>query len=193
MTYPKFFDEIETIKIHDELSQVLGAFDDGLIEFTYLDVVKSAGHSCPTVAGIYLMLKEGLKEFSNPKRGEISAYLPDDVKDGVTGVLSNVIAQITGATDVSGFHGLAGDFDRRGLMHFKTDMHASLRLKDKSGKIVDISYNPNKIQADSAMNVLMQKVLTHQADKTEALQFKILWQKRVESILKSPSVVLNIK
>jgi hypothetical protein len=139
------------------------------------------------------MLKEGLKEFYTPQRGEISAYVQDDVGDGVTGVMSNVIAQITGATDVSGFHGLAGAHDRRGLMHFKTDMQASLRLKDKSGKVVDISYNPNKIQADSTMNALMQKVLTHQADKNEALQFKILWQERVEKILKSPSVVINIK
>ncbi|HIP30419.1 MAG TPA: hypothetical protein EYG93_00230, partial [Sulfurospirillum arcachonense] len=63
MIYPKFYDEVETIKITDELSDVLGAFEDGNIEFSYLDVVKSAGHSCPTVAGAFLMLKEGLKRF----------------------------------------------------------------------------------------------------------------------------------
>ena len=73
MDYPKFFNEIETIKLKDELSDFLGTFKDGIVEFSYLDVVKSAGHSCPTVAGAYLMAREGLKalyEDEIPKRGE---------------------------------------------------------------------------------------------------------------------------
>ena len=75
MNYPEFYDKVEKIVIQDELSDVLGAFEDGVIEFSYLDVVKSAGHSCPTVAGAFLMLKEGLKRFDSPKRGEINAIL----------------------------------------------------------------------------------------------------------------------
>ncbi len=55
MTYPEFFKNIETIKLQDDLSLFLGAFEDGIIEFSYLDVVKTAGHSCPTVLGAYLM------------------------------------------------------------------------------------------------------------------------------------------
>lgn len=192
MQYPKFYDEIEKIKIKDELSNVLGAFENGIIEYSYLDVVKSAGHSCPTIAGAYLMLKEGLKQFENPKRGEIDAYLKDDISQGVTGPISNVIAQITGATSTSGFHGLAGKFDRRYLMHFKADINSSMRLKDKSGKIVDINYNPNAILPNPMMNELMQKVMQGKATAEEKVEFGILWQDRVKRILESPQKVITI-
>ena len=63
MNYPNFFTTIETVKVQDPLSQVLGAFNDGVYEFSYLDVVKSAGHSCPTVTGAYLMTLEALKAY----------------------------------------------------------------------------------------------------------------------------------
>ena len=194
MSYPKFFDEIEKIKIVDELANTLGTFKDGVMEFSYIDIVKSAGHSCPTVAGAYLMLKEGLKEFENPKRGEINAYLKDDMSKGVTGVISNVIAQVTGATSKSGFHGLAGKFDRRNLMHFNADIKSSMRLTDKRGeKVVDVTYSPNKVTPDSKMTSLMEKVVSENATKKEQEEFGRLWQERVERILKSPQNVLIIK
>ena len=68
MNYPQFFKTIETIKVQDPLSQVLGAFSDGEYEFSYLDVVKSAGHSCPTVAGAYLITLEALKALYKDQR-----------------------------------------------------------------------------------------------------------------------------
>ncbi len=193
MLYPKFYDEIEKIEITDGLSDILGAFEDGKIEFSYLDVVKSAGHSCPTVAGAYLMLKEGLKRFDTPKRGEINVYLKDDISDGTTGVISNVIAQVTGATSKSGFHGLAGNYDRRGLMHFNADITSSMRLVERSGKTVDIEYNPNAIAPNPNMSPLMQKTVSKSATNEEKKEFGELWQERVERILKSPEVVIIIK
>ena len=54
------------------LASFLGAFEDGIIEYSYLDVVKSAGHSCPTVLGAYLMTLKGLEALYKdeiPKRG----------------------------------------------------------------------------------------------------------------------------
>jgi len=45
MNYPEFFNTIETIKLKDPLSNLLGTFENGLVEFSYLDVVKNAGHS----------------------------------------------------------------------------------------------------------------------------------------------------
>ncbi|WP_228448572.1 hypothetical protein [Sulfurospirillum diekertiae] len=78
MKYPTFFDTIETITLYDPLSEVLGAFEKGEIIFSYLDVVKSAGHSCPTIAGAYLMVREGLKALypnAIPKRGGIKVFL----------------------------------------------------------------------------------------------------------------------
>ena len=54
------------------------------------------------------------------KCGMTRVFTEDGVSIPVTviQVEPNVIAQVTGATSKSGFHGLAGKYDRRGLMHF---------------------------------------------------------------------------
>ena len=44
------------------------AIDDGIYEFSYLEIVKAAGHSCPTVAGAYLMTLEALKSLYAEQR-----------------------------------------------------------------------------------------------------------------------------
>lgn len=55
MAYPAFFDQIPSLTLSDPLAALLGAADDGVIEFRYVDAVKLAGHSCPTVAGAWLI------------------------------------------------------------------------------------------------------------------------------------------
>ena len=40
MKYLAFFDEIPSITLYDDLSQFLGVNDDGVIELTYVDIVK---------------------------------------------------------------------------------------------------------------------------------------------------------
>jgi len=35
MGYPKFFDSVESIKVVDPLSNVLGAFEDGIYEYYF--------------------------------------------------------------------------------------------------------------------------------------------------------------
>ena len=50
MQTPAFFDQAPTIVMQDALAQILGAAQNGLMEYRYLDAVKLAGHSCPTVA-----------------------------------------------------------------------------------------------------------------------------------------------
>jgi len=46
MGYPTFFDAVPPIVIHDPLAEFLGAAEDELIEYRYVDAVKLAGHSC---------------------------------------------------------------------------------------------------------------------------------------------------
>jgi hypothetical protein len=131
MNYPDFFDEVQTIKVKDPLAFVLGAVIDGDYEFNYLDVVKSAGHSCPTVAGAYLITAEALKALYPDEvavRGNISVEFKESLEDGVAGVISNVVSQITGATDKSGFKGLAGKFARHSLMDFDAQIDSSARF-----------------------------------------------------------------
>jgi len=55
MAFPEFFARIPTLTLRDPLAELLGAADGGLIEYCFADAVKLAGHSCPTVAGAWLI------------------------------------------------------------------------------------------------------------------------------------------
>jgi len=198
MTYPQFFEKIPTIKLQDELASFLGAFDSGIIEFSYLDIVKSAGHSCPTVLGAYLMTLEGLKALYKdeiPKRGEIIVEFKESQTTGVAGVIGNVITNITGATTKNGFKGIAGKYDRNYLMKFDKDISgASVRfVRADTQKKVDVTYDPNSIFPDRNMSVLMQKSIQGTATNEERIEFGRLWQKRVEDISNNINQVINIK
>ena len=51
-----FYKDVETIKLIDPLSYVLGATDKDVPYFySYEDIIKFSGHSCPSVAGAYKM------------------------------------------------------------------------------------------------------------------------------------------
>ena len=187
MTYPTFFNEVETIDMIDPLSNVLGAFEGGELTFNYLDVVKSAGHSCPTVAGAYLMTLKALKALyphELPVRGNIKVAFKEPMEEGVAGVIGNVVSQITGATDKSGFKGLNGKFARHSLMEFNAGLHSSARFsRVDTGVSVDVYYNPNVVPPLPDMQPLMQKVMGGTAEREDVKAFGIFWQERVERIL----------
>lgn len=197
MTYPQFFNKIPTIKLQDELASFLGAFEDGIIEFSYLDVVKSAGHSCPTVLGAYLMTLEGLKilyKEEMPKRGQIIVEFKESQNIGVAGVIGNVIMNITGATTNNGFKGISGKFDRNHLMKFEKDINgANVRFtRIDTQKSIDVFYDASSIRPHEDMNFLMQKSFQGTATKDEKIEFGKLWQQRVEDISNNISEVIKV-
>jgi hypothetical protein len=197
MTYPQFFNKIPTIKLQDDLASFLGAFEDGIIEFSYLDVVKSAGHSCPTVLGAYLMTKEGLQALYKdkiPKRGEIIVEFKEAQNIGVAGVIGNVIMNITGATTNNGFKGISGKFDRNHLMKFEKDINgASVRFtRVDTQQSVDVFYDTSSVKPHEDMNFLMQKSFQGIASKEEKIEFGKLWQQRVEDISNSINEVIKV-
>ncbi len=197
MTYPDFFNNIETITLQDDLSNLLGATQDGIIEFSYLDVVKCAGHSCPTVLGAYLMTGAALKALFKdelPKRGEVKIYFKENQFEGVAGVIANVMANITGATSKLGFKGIAGNHDRRHLMFFEEDIPANARFVRRDTKeAIDVYYNPSSIAPDAKMSPLMQKCISRTATKEEQQEFARLWQLRVEQIALNKESVIAVK
>ena len=80
MAFPSFFAEIPPIVVHDRLAQFLGAAEGGIIEYRYVDAVKLAGHSCPTVAGAWLLtsrLLTALYPDALPERGGIRVDFSD--------------------------------------------------------------------------------------------------------------------
>lgn len=197
MIYPQFFNKIPTIKLQDDLACFLGAFEDGVIEFSYLDIVKSAGHSCPTVLGAYLMTLKGLEalyENEIPKRGEIIVEFKEAQNLGVAGVIGNVIMNITGATTTNGFKGLAGKYDRNHLMKFEKDINgANVRFtRIDTLKSIDVFYDASSIKSHEDMNFLMQKSLQGNATNEEKKEFAKLWQKRVEDISNNINEVIKI-
>ena len=197
MEFPKFFNNIETITLKDELSNFLGTFENGLVEFSYLDVVKSAGHSCPTVAGAYLMVLEGLKFLYKDEvavRGEIFVSFKEDINEGVTGVIANVLTQITGATERTGFKGIEDNFVRHSLMEFNANTTSSVRLQRlDNGNKVDVIYDPSFIKSNPIQQELMQKIMQGKASSEDKQKFGKIWQEKVENIFKNIDTVITIK
>jgi len=196
MNYPKFYDSVESIELVDPLAKVLGAFENGEYEITYLEVVKAAGHSCPTVAGAYLMTQAALKALfgdARAVRGSVKVAFKEDLEDGVAGVIGNVVSHITGATDKSGFKGLGGKFARHSLMDFNADINSSARFtRVDNSKSVDVIYNPSAIPADQAMMPLMQKMQMQTATSDDIAKFGELWQDRVERIFQNSTEVIRV-
>ena len=197
MNYPQFFDEVPSIKVKDPLAQALGAFKNGEYEITYLEVVKAAGHSCPSVAGAYIMASEAIKLLyleERAVRGNIKVEFAESLQEGVVGVMGNVITHITGATDKSGFKGLNGQFARHSLMFFDADIHSSARFtRVDTKKSVDINYNHSSIATSSNMMPLMQKLTTGTATPEEAEEFGHLWQERVQRIFENIDKVIEVR
>jgi hypothetical protein len=187
MSYPEFYDNVEKIELYDPLAEFLGSFDEGKVTIKYINIVKLAGHSCPTVAGAYLITKEALKALypdSTPTRGEIKVEFKEDEKDGVAGVIANVISNITGATEHSGFKGLNGKYARHSLMSFNSNTTASARFtRVDTGESVEAFYDPSGVPASPDMQPLMGKMMKNLASDEEKKLFGKLWQKRVQEIL----------
>lgn len=196
MKYPDFFNNIETIKLQDSLSNFLNTFENGIVEFSYLDVVKAAGHSCPTVAGAYIMTLVALKNLYKdeiPKRGEILISFKDDLTDGNVGVISNVITQITGATQNNGFKGINGKFQRTELLSFNNSIDSFVKFQRiDNNKSIQITYNPDIVPFDSKVNILMKKIFSNEATIEDKIMFGKLWQERVEKIFNNIDKVLDI-
>ncbi len=185
--FPEFFKKIPSIVTYDPLAELLGTFKNGKIIYNYIQIVKAAGHSCPTVAGAYAMTYHALKALypdSLPVRGEIKVEFKEDLQDGVAGVIANVVTNITGATDKSGFKGLGGKFARHSLMFFNAPINSSIRFtRFDTGKSVDVYYDPSRVSGDPRMQSLMQKAIQGIATEEEKELFGELWQEKVKKIL----------
>ena len=187
MLYPKFFDKVESIVLYDPLADFLGAIESGAIEITYLDVVKFAGHSCPTVAGAYLMSKVGLQKLfvdTLPIRGEVAVYIKGKKSEGVNGVIGNTIAYICGVSDEAGFKGIGTRFNRSNKLFYDANITGEVKLmRLDTNESVELSYDPSIVPPDPKMKTLMQKLMQQSATTQERKEFQNLWQQRVATIL----------
>jgi hypothetical protein len=185
MKYPSFFDEAPRLTLYDPLSAFLGATEDGLVEYTYLDAVKLAGHSCPTVAGAYLMTLRALRWLYGddiPLRGDIDVRLRHEASEGVAGVIAAVASLLTGAAGEGGFKGLAGRFERRSRLVFWADIDGEIQfVRRDTGAGVVARMNAVAVPLAADARLLLQRVLG--ASPEEAREFRRLWQERVRRLL----------
>lgn len=189
MEFPDFFSKAPTISLRDPLAGFLGASKEGMITYAYADVVKLAGHSCPTVAGAYLMVRRGLQHlYGNevPERGALEAYMRGPRDQGTTGVVAAVVTLLTGAAPETGFGGIGarGRFTRRNLLHFDAmfDGIMALRRSDNGhGVILDLDMTVVPFAPE--MQALLPRAIAEQADDDEQARFARLWQARVEQML----------
>lgn len=187
MKTPAFFDAVPAITVGDPLAETLGAATDGLIEYRYVDAVKLAGHSCPTVAGAWLMTRTALARLypdGVPQRGGMRVELRQAVDEGVAGVIASVAGLVTGAANEGGFKGLAGRFGRQGLLRFGVPMTGEIRFtRLDTGRSVEVTHRPQAVPRPAGLAELMRNALTPPSDDATRRDFAEAWQGWVQTIL----------
>jgi len=188
MEYPEFFNEVEPFILKDDLAEFLGATKDGIIEINYIDCVKLAGHSCPTVAGGYIIAKVAIEKlFANemPKRSRVKIEFKESKEHQVIGVIGLVLSFIFGSNDSGGFSGIGGKFNRRNLLHYGvSDVNGMVKMTNlDSGETITLTLDTSVVPGNPNMKPLMQKALMGQASKEEQEEFRKLWQERVKYML----------
>ena len=194
MEYQAFFDEIESITLQDELAEFLGVNSDGIIEISYLDIVKTAGHSCGTVAGAYLTAAMGLKALfgeETPKRGEIKVEIKRKPEEDNAGVVGCVLSNITGATTDYGFGGIpGGKFNRRNLLFYGAPIETDVRLtRQDTGVSVGVNYIPHKVV--NPMQILMSAI-GENATEEDKKSFPVRFQQMVQTVFENRDKVIEI-
>ncbi|MCK6427765.1 MAG: hypothetical protein L6Q72_01555 [Burkholderiaceae bacterium] len=187
MRYPAFFDEVPRIALRDPLAEFLGALEGGLVEFSYLDAVRLAGHSCPTVASAYGITRRALAALYGdalPERGAQRLSFREPIGEGVTGVIANVISMLTGAAHDGGFKGIAGRFFRRDLLAFGAEQPLALRFaRIDTGASVDAEADIKRVPSDPRLPALLARAAAGEAGADELRRFGELWQDRVRRLL----------
>ena len=188
MHYPAFYDEAPRIAMRDPLAALLGAADDGLIDYGYADAVRLAGHSCPTVAGAYLMARTAMRTLypdQPAERGGICVRMPAAEDEGVTGVTAQVLTLVTGADASNGFHGIGGRFVRQSLLSYAAVRGASavqFHRRD-NGDAVSVELDLSRVPPAPQLRELMGAALDPAATAAQRTAFGQAWQDRVRRLL----------
>lgn len=187
MNYPDFFDAVPGISLYDPLAEFLGATEGGVLQYGYLDAVRLAGHSCPTVASAYWSTCKALAFLypdTMPVRGDIRVEFSQDSTSGVTGVIANVVSMLTGAMAENGFKGIGGHFDRRKKLFFAVEIPGEMRFtRLDTSQAVTVASNLKRVPASPRLPMLLASCINNTATPEETTEFKRLWQERVRCIL----------
>lgn len=185
--FPAFFEEAPSITVRDPLAQFLGAAEGGVMRYCYADAVRLAGHSCPTVAGTWLMVVAGLRALYGdemPVRGEIQVFMAGGRESGATGVVATVAQLLTGAAAETGFHGIGARFSRRDLLSFDAPIGGELAMRRMdNGQAVQVSLDASVVPWPEDMRSVMPRAVSGQGSPEDVRRFGEIWQERVRKML----------
>lgn len=189
MGFPAFFDGVPQIRLHDPLAGFLGSEDE--MTYRYVDAVRLCGHSCPVVAGAWLMVLAGIDWLHGDdiaERGGIEVHMRDAASQGTTGVVASVATLVTGAATEAGFHGIGTGhlFARRGLLRFEAPIDGIMGLRRRdTGRGVVVDMDTGLIAHDPAIADLMPRAVAGKAAPEELARFAGLFQDRVRRIFEA--------
>jgi hypothetical protein len=187
MKLPAFFDEVPKLRVRDPLAQLLGCSQDGVLEYSYADAVRVAGHSCPTVATAYWLTWRALHELyqdSLPVRGGIKVDMRESARSGNTGVVATIIQMLTGAAGSSGFKGISGRFSRAGLQRHAPQIPLMARFtRLDNGMAVDVAADISLVPASAELCALLARFEHGPVGDRSLAELGRLWQERVATLL----------
>jgi hypothetical protein len=188
VNFPPFYDQAPVVATHDALAELLGASEGGLLEYRYADAVLVAGHSCPTVAGAFLMARAAMAALypdGPAERGNIRVEMPAPAHHGTTGVIAQVLTLLTGAAADNGFQGIAGRHARNGLLVFAGRPGADevIFRRIDTGAAVAVQLDVSGVPGHPQTRSLLGAILQDQADDQQRAAFAAGWQERVEKLL----------
>jgi hypothetical protein len=188
MRFPDFYGLAPVVQTRDPFAEMLGAAQDGMLEYSYADAVRLAGHSCPTVAGAFLIGRAALAALypeEPAERGAIAVHMPAPEHEGTTGVMAQVLTLLTGAAADNGFHGIQGRFRRKGLLSFaeQREGEAIIFKRLDTGAAVAVELDVSLVPGDAAQGGRLMAIMQDRADAALRGAFADAWQGRVRRLL----------
>ncbi|EMA56084.1 hypothetical protein [Halococcus thailandensis] len=190
------YEDVEPIRIRDPAAEALAVLDRGEpLVISYMDVVKEAGHSCPTASGAYRLTQLGLGGLypnEHPVRGEIEVTAGGPKEDPAYGVTSRIVSYITGAAEEDGFAGLAGGYGgRQYRLHFgesETVEPAFVFTRTDTDDSIQVTYHVSNVPDAGPATRYLDGMVDGTATADEREAFAEAWHGRVKRILTDDSL-----
>ncbi|MHB9287069.1 hypothetical protein ACKVMT_08520 [Halobacteriales archaeon Cl-PHB] len=183
--------EVDPIRIRDPVAEALAVVEPGEpFEVSYADVVKAAGHSCPTASGAFRITQVGLDALypdALPVRSEVEVVAGGPESDPTYGVMSRIVSYVTGAAEEDGFGGLAGGHGGRDEMLRFGDFEDvgptfAFRRTD-TGEALEVTYHVADVPESGPATANLPKLIDGTASEAERTAFAEDWHGRVGVIL----------
>lgn len=190
--------DAEPIRIRDPVAEALAVLEPGdPFVVTYEDVVKAAGHSCPTASGAYRIAHLGLDALypdEHPIRSDVEVLAAGPRDDATYGVMGRLISYVTGAAQEDGFGGLAGGYgNRQNLLRFDAfdpdSADPTFRFRrDDTDKIVEVTYHVGDVPDGGPALGNLQQIVDGTASEKDRERFAEVWHGRVRAVLSDDSL-----